>query len=79
MDAKMEAAIRHVDFIIERHRECVLGGVMEQILGFDNDTMADELRRRGYVVDRSASYENGYVVFPRRKKRTGPWLVVQVV
>lgn len=79
MNEKMEAAIRQVDSIIERHRECVLGGVMEQVLGFDNDTMADELMRRGYVVDRSASYENGYVVYPRRRKRTGPWLVVQAV
>ena len=75
----MDDAIKKVDNIIERHGECVIGGVMEQYLRCDKETLVDELKRRGYVIRDSASYKNGYVVYPKRKRRTGPWMVIEVV
>ena len=75
----MDDAITRVDNIIERRGECVIGGIMEQMLRVSTEALVDELRARGYIVDRSARVKNGYVVYPKRKKRTGPWIIVQSI
>jgi len=75
----MEEAIKQVDNIIARHGECVIGGVMEQFLRVKKDDIVNELKARGYVVDRAASVKDGYVVYPRRKRRNEPWMVIEVV
>ena len=75
----MEDAIRQVDNIIERRGECIIGGLTEQLLRVGKEELISELRSRGYVIRDSCQVKNGYVVYPKRKKRTGPWMIVQVV
>ena len=75
----MEEAIKRVDSIIAGRGECVIGSVMAQLLRCDKETLVDELKARGYVVDRAASVKDGYVVYPRRKRRNEPWMVIQVI
>ena len=73
----MNEAIKRIDNIIERRGECIIGGIMEMFLGYDKETLANELRARGYVV-RDAASVDGYVVYPKRKK-TSPHFIVQIV
>ena len=75
----MEDAIRKVDLIIERRGECIIGGIMEQVLGCDCKALADELMARGYVVLDSPCVKHGYIVYPKRRNRSEPWLIVEVI
>lgn len=74
----IECMIKHVDYYIEKNGECLVGWPQEQLYHMSKDEIADELRARSYVV-RDASSIKGYVVYPKRKKVTGPWMVVEVV
>lgn len=75
----MNNAIKQVDNIIERRGECIIGSVMEMFLGCDRNELADELRTRGYVVRQSCQVKDGYVVYPKRKRANGPWMIIEVV
>lgn len=77
MGTRMEQAVERVDGIIERSGECILGGIMEQVLRCDTESLVNELKARGYVVRGRA--RDGYVVHPRRKRHAGPWMVIEVV
>lgn len=75
----MDEAIERIDYIIKKKGECVIGHIMETFLGYDRHILADELEERGYVVRKAASVKDGYVVYPKHKKRTEPWMTIQVI
>ena len=78
-EGQVDNAIKQVDNIIERRGECIIGSVMEMFLGCDRKELADELRARGYVVRRSCQVKGGYVVYPKRKRANGPWMIIEGV
>lgn len=72
----MDEAIERVGAIVERKGECLLGGIMRQILRCDMGELANELSRRGYVVRQGT---RGYVVYPKRKRTAGPSVIIEVI